>query len=227
MTLKRPPQQKQQIWFDHVCWSLVNIVILVAMWAVGIIGPCVSKPFQAVSDVLHSLYPMPCNPADGLHKAEIKHRLSAVNAETPDLHLSYLNKADDKIGGTDLSKREFDLDNALLFIHLCALVYEDEAVLEYILKRWHIRYEVIFSMATDSQAWVFYHSTTTCPEGKACPRRKGKGQDFIAVVFKGTSPFNFVEWMVDFTMSKISPHDDYLPGMVHEVRRPPPLFSTC
>ena len=47
------------------------------------------------------------------------------------------------------------------------------------------------------------------------------------VVFKGTSPFNLVEWMTDFTMSKIKPHGEYLPGMVHEVHTanlpaPPP-----
>jgi hypothetical protein len=108
------------------------------------------------------------------------------------------------------------------------LVYEDECVLRYVLRQWHLEYRVILSPDEEciSQAWVIYHSNATCTEGDSCPRRS-VGQDFIAVVFKGTSSFNFTEWMIDFTMSKIKPHGENLPGMIHEVKPFLPVFPPC
>ena len=193
--------------------SFVNIFLLVVMGVIALIGPFVGGPFQYISDSLHSLYKRPSNPHDEGDKHNVRtHPLSAVNAETPDIHHDYLKEDEhDKTGGTDLTRREFDLNNALLFIHLCALVYEDTCILDYVLQQWHLECESILS--AEGKAWIIYHSTSTCPDRKthACRRNSKDGrQDFIAVVFKGTSPFDFVEWMVDFTMSKVSPHDELL-----------------
>ena len=131
------------MWFDHVCWSLVNVVLLVAMWAAAVVGPLLARPVRWTSEALHARYERPCtSPSYGTGAT---HSLSAVNAETPDIHHSYLVDPQDKTGGTDLRRRGFDLDNSLLFIHLCALVYEDECILDYALQQWHLEYEIFLS----------------------------------------------------------------------------------
>lgn len=214
--------RNSKVWVDHVAWSIINVILLFFLWTTAMLQ-WLDRPIRRASQWLYSRNKRPCVGPRQSDKHgdndETIHALSAVNAETPDIHHAYLadDNATSKVAGTNLAKREFDLDNALLFIHLCALVYEDEVVLEYVLRQWHLEYRVILSPDKEciSQAWVIFHSSSTCAKRghQHCPRA---GHDFIIVVFKGTSPFNFTEWMTDLTMSKIKPHGENLPGMVHE-----------
>jgi hypothetical protein len=41
----------------------------------------------------------------------------------------------------------------------------------------------------------------------------------IVVVFRGTSPFDISELLLDSMLQKVRPENDVLPGMVHEVRQ--------
>lgn len=180
--------------------------------------------------------------------------LSAVNSETPNIHSAYCRRtlddqmfdqlfdddgddtqvfhgrddvhtnAHDDFTSIDLEKEEFDLGNAIFFIHLAALVYEDHETLAPILKQWHLKWAAVHVSegSTCSTAWVVYHSSSGCP-ASPCPRH---GQDFIVVVFKGTSPFDCVDWLTDLTMSKLKPHGESLPGMVHEVPTTIPPFCS-
>jgi hypothetical protein len=197
--------RNSKVWVDHVCWSVVNAVVLVTFWLIAVVGVWLCLPAWWISETLHGL---------------TKNKLSAVNAATPDIHDVYLpDDGGNKAGGTDLTKCDFDLDNAILFIHLCALVYEDGVILEAALRRWHLEYRVVLPNRDETStqvAWIVYHSRETCGLGNKCPRASGRGQDFIVILFKGTSPFNWAEWMLDCTMSKIKPHGENLPGMVHE-----------
>ena len=41
--------------------------------------------------------------------------------------------------------------------------------------------------------------------------------NFAILVFRGSSPFDLSEFLMDSTLHKIKPDPDVLPGMVHEV----------
>lgn len=41
--------------------------------------------------------------------------------------------------------------------------------------------------------------------------------NFAVIVFKGTGPFNIMEWLRDFKIKMIPAPNDELPGLVHEV----------
>jgi hypothetical protein len=143
--------------------------------------------------------------------------LSAVNADTPNIHTAYCGNHRD-FTSIDLTKERFDLDNAIFFLHLSALVYENKTTLAQALDQWHLRYKAVLQGQSDytgCAAWIVYHSTSECQaEGMThCVR---SGQDFLVVVFRGTSPFDCVDWMTDFTMLKVKPYGESLPGMVHE-----------
>jgi hypothetical protein len=141
--------------------------------------------------------------------------LSAVNAETPNIHTSYCSTLGD-FTSIDLQNPKFHLDNAIFFLHLSALVYENEDTLDAALQQWHLRSKAVISGEgyTGCAAWVIYHSPRQCQAaGHNCLR---PDQDFLVVVFKGTSPFDCVGWMTDFTMLKTKPYGESLPGMIHE-----------
>ncbi|ORY74764.1 Alpha/Beta hydrolase protein [Leucosporidium creatinivorum] len=130
-----------------------------------------------------------------------------------------------------LTTRIFDLDVAKTFLMMSALVYErrdgdvvaasdifvqDKEAAEVLLLRseqvirdqaahWNLRYEGISDLASTSGpfASIFYS-------------QEGDPNPFIVLCFKGTTPTNFAEFLVDATISRVSSAVFFGDGTAHQ-----------
>eukprot|EP01134_Creolimax_fragrantissima_P007360 CFRG7360T1 len=154
--------------------------------------------------------------------------LSIVNASTPNVYSDYQEflLAEGRLeplrislsGGTSTqTERKPDLNLAHFFCHLCALSYEDSEVILYVLK---YLYRPLFG--------AMYGQGRDAANDKSNLKFQRFGHDslavlavwsvkhnFIVLTFKGTSPLDLSEWLIDSGLEKSFPQSGMLAGGVH------------
>ncbi|KAJ3193031.1 hypothetical protein HK101_005551 [Irineochytrium annulatum] len=197
---------------DSVVFVAVNgALILFATW-LGVIS------FLFVGPLVQIVYPRVTRrlkvaiPSENGRPAESRTYLpSASTSSSPNFYESYSDHISEKKeldnvaarlvspNGEEPNRRPpFDLDVARLFIHLSALVYENSDVIESTAKIWGLQYECLEQ--EPCAAYVFFSPL----------------HHFAIVVFRGVSPFDLSELLIDSMLQKVRPDGHILPGMVHE-----------
>ncbi|KAJ3113589.1 hypothetical protein HDU96_003166 [Phlyctochytrium bullatum] len=197
---------------DSVLFAALNGAVVVAAVWTGFVG------FLFIGPLLQFLFPKVTRPirirastTDPTQPAVRRYLPSSVSASAPTFFEDYedvisapnvLEDLADKLCRPDREnpgrRPPFDPVVARFFVHLSALVYENQDVVESFASSWGLRME---SMEQDSCAsYVFY----------------SPAHNFVVVVCRGVSPFDLSELLVNAMMQKVQPDPKVLPGRVHE-----------
>lgn len=117
---------------------------------------------------------------------------------------------------------QFSFTLAEFFIHLCALVYERNEVVQDILKNWGSDYEFRrFGHDGEIFEWrphIHRKSADSLLFTGCCILAIWSVEkNFVVLTFKGTSPLDMSEWLTNCSLRKTPAKNAVLPGLVHTV----------
>ncbi|KAJ3096665.1 hypothetical protein HDU97_005695 [Phlyctochytrium planicorne] len=198
---------------DSLLLVVVNVTLLLTSVWVGIAG------FLFVGPLIQFLYPRITRPirikaAPENASVIAKYRSflpSSVSASAPTFFEEYENLilspgVFERIGAklrnpydeNPNRRPPFDQDIARLFIHLCALVYENQDVIRSVADSWGLQVE--FIQKELSALFIFYSPS----------------EKFVIVLARGVNPFDLSEILINATIQKVRPEAGVLPGLIHE-----------